>query len=68
MPGRVLADLGARVTRLEAEATSDPLRRRGAEAPADLGATPGALFSALNDGKHMVPSTIRVDPDFPEFP
>ena len=49
--GRALADLGAQVTRVEAGASPDSLRRRGIDGAR---ATPGALFSVLNHGKELV--------------
>src|SRR4051812_30724781 len=52
--GRLLADLGAIVTRVEVGPDGDPLRQRGASDPDGTRATPGALFSALNDGKELV--------------
>jgi crotonobetainyl-CoA:carnitine CoA-transferase CaiB-like acyl-CoA transferase len=52
--GRLLADLGARVTRLRAEDREDPVLRRGASEDGAWAVTEGALFTALNHGKELV--------------
>jgi crotonobetainyl-CoA:carnitine CoA-transferase CaiB-like acyl-CoA transferase len=52
--GRLLADLGARVTRVRAEDREDPVQRRGASQDGAWAVTEGALFTALNHGKEML--------------
>jgi crotonobetainyl-CoA:carnitine CoA-transferase CaiB-like acyl-CoA transferase len=52
--GRLLADLGARVTRVRAEDRVDPVQRRDASQDGAWAVTEGALFTALNHGKELL--------------
>ena len=51
--GRLLADLGAHVTRVRVKDRVDPVQRSNASSDAGSFATPGALFTVLNHGKDV---------------